>query len=178
MEHCKLPDVDELIERLSQQVHARLSRRTSTQALMIGIQTGGLWIADALAQAMKLEDPVGRLDIGFYRDDFARNGLSAALPPSHLPWPIDGRHVVLVDDVLYTGRTIRAAINEIFDYGRPASITLAVLVSRDGRELPIQADAVGAELALPAGTSIKLRGPDALHLELISISNAEPHVHA
>jgi pyrimidine operon attenuation protein / uracil phosphoribosyltransferase len=173
MHDTSLPDADELIERLSQQLRSRLARRIENTPLMIGIQTGGLWVAEALASALQLDSPLGRLDIGFYRDDFARAGLSTPLAPSHLPWPIENRHLVLVDDVLYTGRTIRAALNEIFDYGRPASITLAVLVARDGRELPIQADVVGTELALPAGTSIKLRGPGPLRLELISRGTAE-----
>jgi len=167
-----LPEADELVERLASLTRARMSRRATTTPLLIGIQTGGLWVAEALARALQLEAAVGRLDIGFYRDDFAQSGLSASLPPSQLPWPIDGRHVLLIDDVLYTGRTIRAAINEIFDYGRPASITLAVLVARDGRELPIQADIVGAELALPAGTRLKLRGPTPLRLELLDNAKA------
>jgi pyrimidine operon attenuation protein/uracil phosphoribosyltransferase len=84
-----------------------------------------------------------------------------------MPWDLADRHVVLVDDVLYTGRTIRAALNELFDWGRPASVTLAVLISRDGRELPVEAAAAGARMALPAGRHIKLRGPEPLHLEVI-----------
>ncbi len=177
MREPHLPDAYELLERLTQQVRGRLARRSDATPLMIGIQTGGLWVAEALARGLQLESPLGRLDIGFYRDDFAQAGLASPLPPSHLPWSIENRHLVLVDDVLYTGRTIRAALNEIFDYGRPASITLAVLVSRDGRELPIQADAVGAELALPAGTHIKLRGPENLRLELQHAATAAESTH-
>jgi pyrimidine operon attenuation protein/uracil phosphoribosyltransferase len=162
-----LPDANALLDRLVNDVRVRIALRSRDEPLMIGIQTGGLWVAEALALRLGLGAPVGRLDIGFYRDDFARSGLAAAQPPTQLPWPIEGRHVLLVDDVLYTGRTIRAAINEIFDYGRPASITLAVLVARDGRELPIEADVCGAQMALPAGSSLKLRGPDPLRLELV-----------
>lgn len=171
-----LPDVSVLLGRLATAVGSRLSLRHEEKPLVIGIQTGGVWVAQALARELRIEEPLGSLDIGFYRDDFARSGLAAQVNPTRLPWPIDGRHILLVDDVLFTGRTIRAAINEIFDYGRPARITLAVLVSRDGRELPITADAVGAELALPAGTTLKLRGPEPLRLELIhSVSGLPTH---
>jgi pyrimidine operon attenuation protein / uracil phosphoribosyltransferase len=178
MDAQTLPDAGELLERLAHNTRARLARRTHETPLIVGIQTGGLWVAEFLATRLGIQTPVGSLDIGFYRDDFARSGLSAAIAPSRLPWPIDGRHLLLVDDVLFTGRTIRAAINEIFDYGRPASITLAVLVARDGRELPIEADAVGAEIALPAGSSLKLRGPNPLRLELIESANARRVPHA
>ena len=94
--------------------------------------------------------------------------------PSRIPWDVEGRHLLLVDDVLYTGRTIRAALNEIFDYGRPASVTLAVLVSRNGRELPIEAGAVGARLVLPPDQQIKLRGPAPLYLELVEQPSRHP----
>lgn len=171
MQVLPLPEATDLLDRLAANTRSHLARRTSDTPLIIGIQTGGLWVAEALAARLGIKQPVGMLDIGFYRDDFSQSGLAAALSPSRLPWPIDGRHVLLVDDVLFTGRTIRAAINEIFDYGRPASVTLAVLVTRDGRELPIEADAVGAEMALPAGTSLKLRGPHPLRLELIDTSS-------
>jgi pyrimidine operon attenuation protein / uracil phosphoribosyltransferase len=178
MQAQPLPDTTELLDRLAINTRARLVRRTAEVPLMIGIQTGGLWVAQALATRLGIQAPIGSLDIGFYRDDFARAGLAAALTPTRLPWAIDGRHLLLVDDVLFTGRTIRAAINEIFDYGRPASITLAVLIARDGRELPIEADAVGAEMALPAGSSLKLRGPDPLRLELIDSAEKSRVPHA
>lgn len=173
-----LPDAEQLLERLAVEVRVRIALRTGEEPLVIGIQTGGLWVAEALAAKLNIQSPIGRLDIGFYRDDFARSGLAATLPPSRLPWSIEGRHILLVDDVLYTGRTIRAAINEIFDYGRPASITLAVLVARDGRELPIEADVAGAQMALPAGASLKLRGPMPLRLELMTPSDNPQVSHA
>ncbi len=178
MQISALPDTQYLLDRLATSVRARMARRTSDAPVVIGIQTGGVWVAQALVARIGIDSPIGVLDIGFYRDDFARSGLAAALSPTRLPWSIEGRHVVLVDDVLYTGRTIRAALNEIFDYGRPASITLAVLVARDGRELPIEADAVGAELALPPDSTLKLRGPDPLRLELINQRPARHVQHA
>ncbi len=131
---------------------------------MIGIHTGGVWVAQQLHQRLNLNEPLGTLNISFYRDDFTRIGIHPQVQPSTLPLSVDGRHIILVDDVLYTGRTIRAAFNELFDYGRPASIMLAVLVERDGRELPIQADAVGQHVSLKAGEQIKLQGPEPLTL--------------
>ncbi|HET9122697.1 MAG TPA: bifunctional pyr operon transcriptional regulator/uracil phosphoribosyltransferase PyrR, partial [Acidiferrobacteraceae bacterium] len=108
-----------------------------------------------------IQEEMGSLDISFYRDDFTQVGMHPEVKASHLPVPLDGRHVILVDDVLHTGRTIRAALNELFDYGRPASVILAVLVDRDGRELPIQADVRGRHISLPPGQHIKLICGDA-----------------
>jgi len=136
---------------------------------MIGIHTGGVWVAQALHQQLGLSEPLGTLDISFYRDDFTRVGINPQVKPSALPLSVDDRHIILVDDVLYTGRTIRAAMNELFDYGRPASIILAVLVERDDRELPIQADAVGQHIALKEGEQIKLQGPEPLTLSITRV---------
>jgi len=130
--------------------------------MMVGIHTGGAWIAEKLHQALALSEPLATLDISFYRDDFSRIGMHPQVKPSRLPPQVDDRHIILVDDVLHTGRTIRAAMNEIFDYGRPASITLACLLERSGRELPIQADAVASHLHLEPGQHIKLTGPEPL----------------
>ncbi len=130
----------------------------------IGIHTGGVWVAQRLTKLLGHERPLGVLNIAFYRDDFSRIGMHPTVTPSHLPFAIEGRHVVLVDDILYTGRTVRAAMNEIFDYGRPASITLAVLADRGGRELPIEAAVCGARLAPGAGEELKLTGPEPLDI--------------
>ncbi len=162
-----LPDADDLIEALAGALQQRLQLRGIESPCLVGVQTGGVWVAGRLAQRLGWTQPVGVLDISFHRDDFGRNGLNPSVHPSHLPWDVDGRDVVLVDDVLYTGRTARAALNEIFDWGRPASVTLAVLVARDGRELPIQADVQGTALALGRGQHLKLRGPEPLRLELV-----------
>lgn len=133
--------------------------------VVIGIHTGGAWVADALASRLALDAPSGTIDISFYRDDFSRIGLHPQIRPSHLPVPVDNRVVLLVDDVLHTGRTIRAAMNEIFDYGRPERIILAVLASRPGRELPIAPDVVGLAFDdLPPGGHLRLTGPDPLTL--------------
>lgn len=135
-------------------------------AVMVGIQTGGYWIAERLHRELKLVEPLGSLSTRLYRDDFQHIGLHANIMPSDVPTPIEGRCVILVDDVLNTGRTLRAAMNELFDYGRPAAIRLAVLVDRNGHELPIAADVVGRKIPLPAEQHAKLSGPDPLLLEI------------
>lgn len=135
--------------------------------VVIGIHTGGAWVADALARRLELNAPSGSIDISFYRDDFSRIGLHPQVRPTHLPVAVDNRVVLLVDDVLHTGRTIRAAMNEIFDYGRPERIVLAVLASRPGRELPIAPDVVGHAFdTLPAGGHLRLSGPEPLKLSV------------
>ncbi len=160
-----LPDVDTLLEQMATDLGELLSQRRVHSPALIGIHTGGVWIARRLRERLGLDTPLASLDISFYRDDFSRIGMHPQVRPSELPFNIDDRHLVLVDDVLYTGRTIRAALDEIFDYGRPASVLLAALVDRGGRELPIQADVVGLRLALAETEQIKLSGPEPLCLE-------------
>lgn len=134
--------------------------------LMIGIHTGGVWIAESLHRTLQMSEPLGTLDISFYRDDFTRIGVHPEVKASHLPMDVNERHVLLIDDVLHTGRTTRAAMNVIFDYGRPSSIKLAVLVERNGRELPVQPDVVGTSLRLDARQHVKLSGPESLSLNI------------
>lgn len=124
--------------------------------LMIGIHTGGAWIAESLHQSLNLDSPLGALDISFYRDDFSRVGLNPSVKSSELPESVEDREVLLVDDVLYTGRTIRAALNEIFSFGRPSLVRLAVALDRPGRELPIQADVVGESISLSPDRQAKI----------------------
>ncbi len=157
-------DIPSLIAKLSAETQSYLERNDMSQAIMVGIHTGGAWVAERLHKALALKTPLGKLDISFYRDDFTRVGINPQVKPSQLPLSIDNEHILLVDDVLYTGRTIRAALNELFDYGRPASITLIVLLDRNGRELPIQADIVGKRIDLKANEQIKLQGPEPLLL--------------
>jgi pyrimidine operon attenuation protein/uracil phosphoribosyltransferase len=165
-------EVAETLRRMGQGLSAQLAARGigGEEALLIGIHTGGVWVAEDIAAQLRASAPVGRLNIAFYRDDFSRIGNHPTITPSVLPFPVDDRHVVLVDDILYTGRTIRAAMNEIFDHGRPASITLAVLVDRGERELPIAADVSGMVLRLAPGESLKLRGPSPLTLHRVKTS--------
>lgn len=156
--------VDETLATMAAELRRLLERRDRADAALIGIHTGGVWIARALHEALGIEPPLGEINITFYRDDFSRIGMHPRVKPSNLPFEVEDRHIVLVDDVLYTGRTIRAALNEIFDYGRPASVTLAVLVDRGERELPIQADVVGQQITPDAGEHVKLLGPEPLAL--------------
>ncbi|HRD49667.1 MAG: bifunctional pyr operon transcriptional regulator/uracil phosphoribosyltransferase PyrR [Candidatus Competibacter sp.] len=158
-----------LIEAMAVQLRELLARRGIVKPALVGIHTGGVWIAERLRQRLDLTTPLGQLDIAFYRDDFSRIGIQPQVRPSELPFDVDGRHLVLVDDVIHTGRTIRAALNELFDYGRPASIVLAVLVDRGGRELPIEANVAGSRLELPADQQIQLTGPDPLQLHIQTI---------
>lgn len=158
----ELASPDKLLAELADKLKTMLVERAIEQPLMVGIHTGGVWLANTLHQKLGIEQPLSTLDISFYRDDFSRIGMNPKVKPSQLPSQIDDRHIILVDDVLHTGRTIRAAMNEIFDYGRPASITLVCLVERSGREIPIQADIAGQHLHLEEGQHIKLTGPTPL----------------
>ncbi len=140
----ELPQTREIVEKLAKEIRPALS----AEVFIVGIHTGGAWLAEELHDMLGLSTPLGTLDISFYRDDFERIGLHPEVKPSDIPFDVDGADILLVDDVLYTGRTVRAAINELFDYGRPASIRLAVLVDRGGRELPIEAGFAGIRLDL------------------------------
>ena len=159
-------EVLDLIDKLADQLHDWLLAAHITEPAIIGIHTGGIWIAERLREKLKITTPLGHLNIAFYRDDFSQIGMHPHVTPSKLPFEVDGRHIILVDDVLFTGRTIRAAMNEIFDFGRPASICLAVLIDRSGRELPIAAQAVGKTLKLNPNEHVKLSGPEPLALEI------------
>lgn len=161
-----LENIPELIESMGRELGALLGQRAIGEPAMVGIHTGGVWVAKRLHALLGIGEPLGSLDISFYRDDFTRIGMNPVVQPSQLPFSIDDRHIILVDDVLHTGRTIRAAMNELFDYGRPASILLAILVERDGRELPIQPNVVGRHVSLAPRQHIKLQGPDPLRLEI------------
>ena len=153
---------DQLLEKLADDLKQLLVEREINDPLMVGIHTGGAWIASSLHAKLGLSRPLSTLDISFYRDDFSRIGMNPRVKPSSLPPQVEDKHIILIDDVLQTGRTIRAAMNEIFDYGRPASITLVCLVDRSGRELPIQADVIGQHLQLNTAQHIKLSGPEPL----------------
>jgi len=159
-------EVEALIDAIGTGLESRIEKLSLDNVALIGIRTGGVWIADRLHARFSPEDSVGELNIAFYRDDFSRIGIHPTVEPSQLPFDVTDRHLVLVDDILYTGRTVRAAMNEIFDYGRPRSISLVVLVDRSGRELPIDADVYGTRLALQAGEHVKLMGPAPLRLEI------------
>ncbi|MGA8261888.1 MAG: bifunctional pyr operon transcriptional regulator/uracil phosphoribosyltransferase PyrR [Arenicellales bacterium] len=161
------PDIDRILRALETGLRDTLA----LDPLLVGIHTGGAWLAERLHGAAALAEPMGTLDISFYRDDFTRIGINPQVKTSDLPVDIDNRHIVLVDDVLHTGRTTRAAMNVLFDYGRPRSIILAVGIERNGRELPIQPDIVGMHLRLTPSQHVKLTGPEKLSF---TISEKKP----
>ena len=156
-----IDNIPAILDGMAEQIRELISRTGRTDLAMVGIHTGGVWIAAQLQERLGITSAPGSLDISFYRDDFTRIGMNPVVKPSRLPFSIDDRHIILVDDVLHTGRTIRAALNELFDFGRPASIMLVALIDRGGRELPIAADVVGRRITLREGEHIKLTGPDA-----------------
>ena len=162
----KMPEVSTVLTELARSMQS-LSRENP---IMVGIHSGGVDVAGVLHQQLQLQDPLSTVDISFYRDDFTRIGLNPEVKSTRLMSSIDDRHVILVDDVLQTGRTIRAALNVLFDYGRPLSVKLAVLIERDGRELPIQPEFVGRHLELGNTQHIKLVNPDRLQLVLKELS--------
>ena len=147
-----LPDPESLVRELAERMRGRLTEGAG----IVGVYTGGAWVAERLHAALELATPLGFLAVTLHRDDFHRIGLHRESRPSQIPFPVDGREVVLVDDVLHTGRTVRAALNELFDFGRPAAVRLAVLADRGGRELPVAADFLGARVEVPAGEDLVL----------------------
>jgi pyrimidine operon attenuation protein/uracil phosphoribosyltransferase len=152
-----LPDAEATLAALAERMRGAIAH----DARLVGIHSGGAWIADRLAAMIPGDHPVGYIDVSFYRDDFHRKGLKPDLKRTDIPFDVEGASIVLVDDVLYTGRSVRAAINELFDYGRPQRIELAVLIDRGGRELPIEATYTGARLAVARELSVALsRLPD------------------
>lgn len=168
-----LSNIDALLASMASEINNKLADKNP---LLVGIHTGGVWIAEHLSSLLAddfFDETLGVLNIAYYRDDFTRIGMHPEVQPSDLPFDVNDRHLLLVDDVLHSGRTIRAALNEIFDYGRPASVTLAVLVERNGRELPIQPDIIGASIDLSVEQHIKLIDDDGFKLVLRTIEDAQ-----
>ena len=157
-----LPDAEQLCGELAERIRPHLTPGTA----MIGLYTGGAWLAERLHALLALPTPLGLMDIAFYRDDYHKQGLHHDPKRTRIPFEVDGRDLLLVDDVLYTGRTVRAAMNELFDYGRPAGISLAVLADRGGRQLPICAQHVGVKLDVPAGMRLRMKRSDSGRLSL------------
>lgn len=151
-------DAEALYQVLAKQVKSGLAN--AENVAIVGIHSGGAWLAERLAAELQLTERLGFIDVSFYRDDFAEKGLRPDVKPTQIPFDVDGATILLVDDVLYTGRTTRAAINELFDYGRPARIMLAALADRGGRELPIAADFVAQTVSIPDQQSLVLQRSD------------------
>lgn len=169
-----IPNAEELLNILAEKLQPLLRENTA----LVGIYSGGVWLMQKLLVLLaptisKYGIEHGILDVSFYRDDYAQRGLKSENRPSQIPFEVDNKHIILIDDVFYTGRTTRAAMNELFDYGRPASITLAALVNRGGRELPIAPQIVAAEIPLDSSQHLQLvQNPDnTLSLELINTTS-------
>jgi len=151
-----IPDAEAQCRQLADLIRPHLAHRPA----LVGIYSGGAWVAERLRQLLGLTEDIGLIDVSFYRDDYSAKGLHPQCRPTVIPFDVEGRHILLVDDVLYTGRTTRAAINELFDYGRPASVGLAVLADRGGRELPVAPTHCVWHAGLAAGQSLTLARDD------------------
>lgn len=175
-----LPDPEQLLEHLYQQLKPRIQQDTA----LIGIYTGGVWLMEKLLQRLQTElgqEIVhGKMDAAMYRDDYAKRGLKTSAQPAYIPFDVNGKHIILIDDIFHTGRTIRAVMNELFDYGRPASVQLAALINRGGAQLPIRPDMIGADLPLQPHQSFELsiNTLGRLHLSIADadLSGADAHV--
>jgi pyrimidine operon attenuation protein / uracil phosphoribosyltransferase len=147
-----LPDAEAALSALVERMHGAVAY----DAAFVGIYSGGAWLAERLVERLPGSHRLGFIDVSYYRDDYALSGLKRNTKRTTLPFDVEGATIVLIDDVLYTGRSVRAAINELFDFGRPERIELAVLVDRGGRELPIEPTYAGARLAVARDLSIEL----------------------
>ena len=165
-------DAEAIYRELAARVRVHLAGRL---VRFVGVHTGGVWLAERLRADLGIAGEVGILDVSFYRDDFDRSGLAREGRPSRIPFEVEGSDILLVDDVLNTGRTVRAAMNELFDYGRPARVELAVLIDRGGRQLPIHASLVGRTLEVPGDVSVELSRDEfqRLHLTLENLAGRE-----
>jgi len=148
----QLPDAEVLLSKLAESIKPLITPKTA----LVGIHSGGAWLMERLLPKLGKDLANGILDVSFYRDDYNQRGLHSETRPSKIPFEVEDRHIILIDDVFYTGRTIRAAMNELFDYGRPASISLAVLVNRGGRELPITPQISAFDINLDAKQNLQL----------------------
>jgi len=160
----QLPNPETLLSKITAQIKTHIK----PDSAVVGIHSGGVWIMERVLASIKEEVPYGTLDAALYRDDYAQRGLKNELQPANIPFNVQDKHIILIDDIFYTGRTTRAAINELFDYGRPASIMLAVLINRGGAQLPISPQIVGAKISLKPNQRFQLSqtSQGKLHLAL------------
>jgi pyrimidine operon attenuation protein/uracil phosphoribosyltransferase len=158
----------DLLDELAKSLDQWLTKKSLAGFEIIGIRSGGVWVAQALMERLNINQALGELDISFYRDDFNRKGLNDSISPTSLPFNTESKHLILVDDVLMSGRSVRAAMNELFDFGRPASSTLVTLIDLGRRELPIAPQITGAMVTLDDNERVKLIGPDNLEVSLYS----------
>ncbi len=174
----QLPNPETLFSDISAKILAQLANPLFAEnSALVGIHSGGAWLMQRILNQLKKDIPFGTLDAALYRDDYSQRGLKAEMQPSNIAFNVQDKHIILIDDIFYTGRTTRAAMNEIFDYGRPASITLAVLINRGGAELPIAPQIVGAEILLKPQQSLQLSQDTKgkLHLSLETDDTSDIH---
>ncbi len=169
MSTSDLKNIDDLLKAVVLDLSKHLAQ-LEAEAQFVGIHTGGVWLAEHLCKALNINRPLGKLDISFYRDDFERKGLHPEVKPSDLPFEVENANIILIDDIVMTGRTIRAALNEIFDYGRPKSVLLVSLIELNARQLPIRPDICGQKLSLPPSQRVELAGPEPLSLKVVEKS--------
>lgn len=160
-------NLEELITTLVNGLNQYLQERQISDPVMVGIHRSGVWLAQELHQRMAITEPLGELNVSFYRDDFNRSGLPVQTEASRLPLSLEDRHVILIDDVIHSGRTVRAAMNELFDYGRPARVVLGVLVARKQRELPIEPQVCALYEEPGKEFNYRISGPKPLRMELV-----------
>ena len=163
-----LPSPEKLLADITANIQAQLKPNTA----LVGIHSGGVWLMQRILKSLNFGTlPFGTLDAAMYRDDYAQRGLKNEPKPSNIPFDVTDKHIILIDDIFYTGRTTRAAMNELFDYGRPASITLAVLINRGGAQLPISPNITGAEILLKPNQNLQLTQDTKGKLQLAIESN-------
>ena len=162
-----LPNPETLLAKITEEIKLQLQPNSA----LVGIHSGGVWLMQRILKSIKPEVSFGTLDAALYRDDYAQRGLKSESKPSNIAFDVTDKHLILIDDIFYTGRTTRAAMNELFDYGRPASISLAVLINRGGAELPISPNIVGAEIVLKPNQDLQLT-QDADGTLLLSLQKA------
>ena len=160
-------NLESLISELISGINQYTQEHAIADPVMVGIHRSGVWLAKELHQRMGIKEELGELNVSFYRDDFNRSGLPAQIEPSKLPFSLEDRHIILVDDVIHSGRTVRAAMNELFDYGRPSSIILSVLVARQQREIPIEPQVCALREEPGEAFNYKISGPEPLQMELV-----------
>jgi len=165
----QLPDPEALLAKITGEIQLQLQPNTA----LVGIHSGGVWLMNRILESIKQDIAYGMLDAALYRDDYSQRGLKTEPKPSQIPFDVTDKHLILIDDIFYTGRTTRAAMNELFDYGRPASITLAVLINRGGAELPISPNIFGAEILLVPNQNLQLSQDTKGRLHLTLENNNE-----
>ncbi len=166
-----LPNPEILLAEITAKIAAQLKINGAPNSALVGIHSGGVWLMQRILKTLNSDIPFGTLDAALYRDDYAARGLKTDPKPSDIAFDVTDKHIILIDDIFYTGRTTRAAMNELFDYGRPASITLAVLINRGGAQLPILPNIIGGEILLQANQNLQLtqdtkKNSGKLHLAL------------